>query len=77
MHDPVGLLPSGGSPFVEHQCLLHPDELRGLAVEDLSVFSGGLPVAGAGCSVGSDSGRVLSVPQTEEIPLFFSHLRLT
>ena len=74
MHNPVGLLPSRSPAFVEDQCLLHPHQLRRVAVEDLLVFPGCLPVAGVGGSIGSDSGRVFPVAQAEEIPFLLSHL---
>lgn len=62
MHDPITFLPFGSSSAVEDQSLLHSNKSASLGAVDLPVFSGGLPVAGVGGSVGPQSGRVFPVP---------------
>ena len=75
VHDPLGLLAAGGSAFVEDEGFLHPQEGPTWRTVNLLVFAGGFPVAGSGGSVGPQSGRVLPVPEAEEVPLSLPHLR--
>lgn len=72
VHDPVGLLTLGRPPSVEHERLLHPD--KRLQPVDLLVLACGLPVARTGCPICPQAGRVLPVPDAEEVPLLLSHL---
>lgn len=76
MHNPVSFLSPRSSSSVEHQSLLHPHQLRRVAVIYLLVFPGRLPVSGVGGPVRSNSRRILPVAEAEEIPLFLPHLRL-
>ena len=76
MHNPIGFLSSRSSSFIEHQCLLHPDQLWSISIEDFFVFSRGFPVACVRRSICSNSGRVFSIPKAEKIPFFFSHFSL-
>lgn len=76
VHDPVSLLSSRGSPPVENQRLLHPDQLGYDAAEDLLILPSRFPVPGLGRPVCPRSCRVLPVPMAEEVPLIFSNLRL-
>ncbi|KAK4757920.1 hypothetical protein SAY87_019221 [Trapa incisa] len=45
MHDPAGLLTSRGSPPVEDEGLLHPDQLGRGGTIDLFILAGCLPMA--------------------------------
>lgn len=76
MHNPVGFLSSGSSPSIKHQCFFHPNQLRCDAVEDLFIFSCGLPISCVCCSICSHTSRVFPIPKTKEIPFLFSHFRL-
>lgn len=75
MHDPLGLLAAGGTALVEDEGLLHPKKGPTGGTVNLFVFAGGFPVASAGGSVGPKAGRVLPVPEAEEVPLSVPHLR--
>lgn len=75
MHDPLGFLSSGGSAHVENEGLFHAQKGSVRSAVYLSVFPSGFPVPGFGCSIGPQASRVLSISETEEIPLPLSHLR--
>ena len=77
MHDPAGLGAVGGAALVEYQRLPHADDGTRRGAADLPVLAGGLPVAGLGGAVRARPGRVLAVPEAEEVPLAgrqFRHL---
>lgn len=76
MHDPVGFFTLGSSTAVKNQSLLHPNERAGLGAVNLPVLSGGFPVPGFSCPVGSEPRRVFPVTQAEKVPLFLPHLCL-
>jgi len=78
VHDPVGLLAPGGSPFVENEGFLHPDKdwSWSFPLVDLLVFARRLPVPGLCGPVGPHPSRVPPLLLAEEVPCLFAHLRL-
>ena len=67
MHDPVSLLPVGGSSFVEHKRLPHSDEI--VLVVDGLVPPGRLPEPHKRRPISPRARRVLLVLVAEEVPL--------
>lgn len=75
MHDPIGFGSFRGFTDVKHQSFL--DANFPTLGHDIFVRSGGLPVPGAGNSIGSRSVWVLPISRTEKVPFFFPKYRFT
>ena len=75
MHNPVGFLSFGSSPFVENKSLLHPNKASSSPV-NFFIFSCCLPVPRFCSSIRSHTSWIFPVSLAEEIPFLLSHLRL-
>jgi len=69
MHDPTSFDSIGSSVPIENQCLSHPYNFTSSRVQNGTILPCSLPVSSCCSTIGSESGGVLSIPETEEIPL--------
>jgi hypothetical protein len=83
MHDPrLVLEPQGHPTRLEHQHLLHANQLTATSItsrnwfEDLPVLAGGLLISLLGGPVGVHPSLICRVFVAEEIPLLLPHLHL-
>ena len=70
MHHPVCFQAFWSSSLVENKCFLHTN--KRFSSENLLILPGCLPITGLSCPVSPQTGWILSIPRTEEVPFFLT-----